>query len=210
MELLEKEMHVLFPTALFTGKVSDYSLCDRAEKKLLEMRQAGIGARDEDGVYITPDDIQRLPEFQELSTLILAEANEILNVYRVKRDSHYITNMWANITHPNHRHHMHIHPNCLLSGIFYVRMPDKCGPTVFGDPRLHARMIEPSFTELNIHNSSTFIAAPEKGRMLIWPSYLSHGVEIGRAAPGEERIVIAFNIMIRGTIDRPTARLELR
>jgi len=84
MELLEKEMHVLFPTALFTGKVSDYSLCDRAEKKLLEMRQAGIGARDEDGVYITPDDIQRLPEFQELSTLILAEANEILNVYGSK------------------------------------------------------------------------------------------------------------------------------
>jgi uncharacterized protein (TIGR02466 family) len=209
MELLEREMHMLFPTALFTGKTPDISMCDRAEKKLLEMRKLGLGTND-DGVYITPDDIHVLPEFKELADLVMLESHEILNVYRIKRDSHYITNMWANITHPNHRHHMHIHPNCLLSGIFYVRMPEKCGPTVFGDPRLHARMIEPTFTELNIHNSSTFIAAPEKGRMLMWPSYLSHGVEIGRAGAGEERIVIAFNIMIRGVIDRRTARLDLR
>jgi uncharacterized protein (TIGR02466 family) len=92
------------------------------------MRQAGQGSRDADGVCITPDDIHLLPEIKELSTLVLAEANEILNVYRIKRDSYYITNMWANITHPNHRHHMHIHPNCVLSGIFYVCMPENAGP----------------------------------------------------------------------------------
>lgn len=210
MALLEREMHMLFPTALFTGKVPDMSLCDRAEKKLREMQKLGDGTNVSNGVFVTPDNIQVLPEFNELVDLIMVESEQIMNIYRIKKDSHYITNMWANITHPNHRHHMHIHPNCLLSGIFYVRMPKNCGPTVFGDPRLHARMIEPTFTELNIHNSSTFVATPEKGRLLIWPSYLSHGVEIGNAGEGEDRIVIAFNIMIRGLIDRPTARLDLR
>lgn len=128
MELLDKEMHMLFPTALFTGKISDHSLCDRLNQKLVEMRKAGQGSRDEDGVFITPDNIHQLPEFNELSTLVLAEANEILNVYRIKRDSHYITNMWANITHPNHRHHMHIHPNCLLSGISMCACRTNAGP----------------------------------------------------------------------------------
>jgi uncharacterized protein (TIGR02466 family) len=118
--------------------------------------------------------------------------------------------MWANITHPNHRHHMHIHPNCLFSGIVYIKTPKDCGPTTFADPRLQARMIEPTYMENNSINSAVFIAPAEKGRMLIWPSYLSHAVEYGTAKEDEDRIVVAFNIMIRGLIDRRTARLELK
>jgi uncharacterized protein (TIGR02466 family) len=208
MQLLDKEMHMLFPTALFSGRVPDTSLCDRLETKLREMQKARLGTA-EGRTYITPDNLQTLPEMKELSDLILRESEQILNVYSIKRDSHYITNMWANITHPNHRHHMHIHPNCLLSGIIYIKTPKNCGPTIFGDPRLHARMIEPTFTQQNVHNSSTFLSLPEKGRMMMWPSYLSHGVEIGRADEPEDRITIAFNVMIRGLIDRPTARLVL-
>ena len=66
--------------------------------------------------------------------------------------------MWANITHPNHRHHLHIHPNCLLSGILW-RAP---------------------------------------------------AGEHGHADVNEDRIVLAFNIMMRGKIERPTARLDLK
>lgn len=146
---------------------------------------------------------------KDLVDLIISESENVLNFYKIKRQSHYITNMWANITHPNHRHHLHIHPNCLFSGILYVNAPKDCGPTVFADPRPGARIIEPSHTENNPANMSAFVVVAEKGRMLIWPSYLPHCVENGKANVDEDRIVIAFNIMIRGTIDRPTARLEL-
>jgi len=59
-------------------------------------------------------------------------------------------------------------------------------------------------------NSNRFTVAAEKGRLLMWPSYLLHAVDAGRSASKEERIVIAFNIMIRTTIETITARLELR
>jgi hypothetical protein len=39
---------------------------------------------------------------------------------------------------------------------------------------------------------------------------LLHAVDAGRSESNEERIVIAFNIMIRTTIETVTARLELR
>jgi hypothetical protein len=63
---------------------------------------------------------------------------------------------------------------------------------------------------MHIHNMTAFVVVPEKGRLLIWPSYLPHAVEQGRANVEEDRIVLAFNIMIRGKIDRPTARLDLK
>ena len=212
MELIEKEMRMLFPTPLFTGKISDIAACDRVEKKLREMQKLGQGVPHEfaEFAFLTQDNIQTLPEMKELVDLIMKESELILDLYKIQRDSHYITNMWANITHPNHRHHMHIHPNCLFSGILYIKAPKNCGPTIFGDPRLHARMIEPTFTEKNTFNAAIFLAPPEKGRMLMWPSYISHGVEYGTAKDDEDRIVIAFNVMIRGLIDRRTARLELK
>jgi uncharacterized protein (TIGR02466 family) len=95
---------------------------------------------------------------------------------------------------------MHVHPNCLLSGILYLKTPKDCG----------ARMIEPSFTEMNAFNSENFVVTPEKGCMMIWPAYLPHAVENGRTKEDEDRIVVAFNIMIRGKIDKRTARLELK
>ena len=49
---------------------------------------------------------------------------------------------------------------------------------------------------------------PEKGRVLIWPSHVPHAVEQGTADEAEERIIVAFNIMIRGLIADLTARLD--
>jgi len=59
-------------------------------------------------------------------------------------------------------------------------------------------------------NADVFVMPAEKGRMLIWPSHVPHGVEEGTAEETEERIVVAFNVMIRGLLDVVTARLELR
>ena len=46
--------------------------------------------------------------------------------------------------------------------------------------------------------------------MLIWPSFLPHAVERGSAKTNEDRIVVAFNVMIRGKIENPTAYLEFK
>jgi hypothetical protein len=45
--------------------------------------------------------------------------------------------------------------------------------------------------------------------VLIWPSHIPHAQERGTADEAEERIVVPFNIMIRGLIDLFTARLDV-
>jgi uncharacterized protein (TIGR02466 family) len=211
-ELTAKQMFMLFPTPMFTGKLPDIGLCDRVEKKLRELRKSGKGMSSPEGAvlaYMTPDDIQTLPEMKELVDVVMWESGNILDAYKIKRDSHYITNMWANIANPNRRHHMHIHPNCLLSGLVYIRTPKNCGSTMFASPRQLSKNLEPTYLGKNELNSDVFIMPPEKGRMLIWPSHVPHAVEQGAADEAEERIVVAFNIMIRGRIEAHTAYLDL-
>jgi uncharacterized protein (TIGR02466 family) len=212
-ELTAKQMFMLFPTPMFTGKLPDIGLCDRIEKKLRELQKSGKGMSSPEGAvlaYMTPDNIQTLPEMKELVDVVMWESGNILDAYKIKRDSHYITNMWANIANPNRRHHMHIHPNCLLSGLVYIRTPKNCGSTMFASPRQLSKNLEPTYLGKNELNSDVFIMPAEKGRMLIWPSHVPHAVEQGAADEAEERIVVAFNIMIRGRIEAHTAYLDLR
>jgi len=211
-ELTAKQMYMLFPTPMFTGKLPDISLCDRIEKKLQELRAAGKGVFSPEGAilaYMTPDNIQVLPEMKDLVEVIMEETGIVLDALAVKRDSHYITNMWANIANPNRRHFMHMHPNCLLSGLVYIKTPKNCGSTAFASPRLLSKNLEPTYWRKNELNSDVFFVPAEKGRMVIWPSHIPHSVEQGSADETQERIVVAFNIMIRGLIDLPTARLNL-
>ncbi len=178
VELTAKQMFMLFPTPMFTGKLPDIGLCDRIEKKLRELQQSGKGTSSREGqilAYMTPDDIHTLPEMKE----------------------------------SNRRHHVHVHPNCLLSGLVYVRTPKNCGSTVFASPRQLTKNLEPTYLQKNELNSDLFTVPAEKGRMLIWPSHVPHAVEQGTADESEERIVVAFNIMIRGRIQLFTASLDL-
>jgi uncharacterized protein (TIGR02466 family) len=211
-ELLEKQLFRLFPTPMFSGKLSDITLCDRVEKALRELQRSGQGSAAPSSArlraYMTPDDLQTYPQMQELVDVIMRESEQILDIFAIKRASHYITNMWANIAHPNRRHSMHVHPNCLFSGLVYIKTPKNCGPTVFVSPRQLAKNLEPTYLQKNEFNSDAFVMPAEKGRMLMWPSHVPHAVEEGHADDMQDRIVVAFNIMIRGRSEISTAALN--
>ena len=104
---------------------------------------------------------------------------------------------------------MHTHPNCLLSGLVYIKTPRNCGATIFASPRSYSKNIEPAYFKKNEINADVFVIPAEKGRVLIWPSHVPHAVEQGTANEAEERIIVAFNVMIRGLIELSTARLDL-
>ena len=213
LELTRKQALMMFPTPLFTGVLSDLSVCDRVEKFVRDLQKAGKGKSAPERasrIFMTEDNLHTLPEMKELVAVILTETGKVLDAYAVQRDSHYITDMWANITHPNHFQPTHVHPNCLLSGLVYIRTPKNCGPTSFSSTRRYTKNLEPRYLQKNDLNSDFFVMPAEKGRMLIWPSHIPHAVEQGTAEESEDRITVPFNIMIRGRIDLFTANLDLK
>lgn len=210
--LVNAGITALFPTPLISGELEDTSICDKLEKRILEMRDNKEG-NFEAGNFVTYDNLHS-PEmgepFIEFGRIVLAETQNFLDFLGVKRDAHYISGMWANVTNPNHRHPVHMHPNSLLSGILYIKTPEKCGSTAFVDPRPAARVFEPSYDRMFEFNAGLFRFPPKRGTLVMWPSWLYHGVDRGFTEDETaDRISIAFNVMILGKIDTPTAKLEL-
>lgn len=103
--------------------------------------------------------------------------------------------LWVNILPEGGAHSSHIHTNSVISGTFYVCVPQGAGPIIYEDPR-HALMMAapPRKTsaprELKTHISET----PKPGSLLLWESWLRHEVPVNRAEG--LRISISFNYVI--------------
>ena len=89
--------------------------------------------------YASLDDlVSRATCFDELARLIKPHAEKFaaqlqmdLRGKKLKLD-----NIWVNSLDPGGSHSGHIHPHCVLSGTYYVRVPDGASSIKFEDPRL--------------------------------------------------------------------------
>lgn len=100
---------------------------------------------------------------------------------------------WANVNTKGNANAAHIHGGSPWSGVYYVAAdpdPSAGGELFFTDPRTSALMVTHPY---NVFKSSSRITLrPEPGQMVVFPSFLYHGVETYR---GETpRISIAFNL----------------
>jgi uncharacterized protein (TIGR02466 family) len=108
----------------------------------------------------------------------------------------YITQSWLNYTENNEYHHVHEHPNSLLSGVFYINADKNNDKIKFFNQTY--RQIDFEKKEFNLYNSNTWWFAVETGQVILFPSYLTHSVEIKQGT--NTRISLAFNVFISGKI----------
>ena len=131
--------------------------------------------------------------FSEFSLEIEKQANsfakEIELCQKVK-----LRNLWININGYKDLNTRHTHPNCLISGVFYVKVPDESSRIRFFHPSFHLMMREWRKTlKFNNYTSSIWDINPQKGRLLLFPSWLEH--EVSANLSQENRISISFNIV---------------
>ncbi|QIL02803.1 hypothetical protein G7078_08420 [Sphingomonas sinipercae] len=96
-----------------------------------------------------------------------------------------LDSLWVNLLKSGGQHSGHIHPQSILSGTFYVEVPQGSGAIRFEDPRLPLMMAAPQ-------RPDSFVSVePHPGLLLLWESWLRHEV---RPGPGKgERLSISFN-----------------
>ena len=100
-----------------------------------------------------------------------------------------ITQCWANKNPPGSKHHEHVHPNSILSGVFYLRQDKTLPPIQFNKSIQGAMKLDPK--KYNNLNSETFLLPCVAGELLLFPSDLKHSVPTNMGK--EARISLSFN-----------------
>ena len=100
-----------------------------------------------------------------------------------------ITQLWGNRNPKGSKHHEHVHPNSIISGVFYLRQDPKLPPIQFSKANQHAIKLDPR--KYNNYNAETFMLPCVAGELILFPSDLKHSVPINQG--DEERISLSFN-----------------
>jgi uncharacterized protein (TIGR02466 family) len=191
---------VLFVTRLYRGRI--------AVARDLEKTCLGIAAEDKAGQrwakehgyggytsYASLDDLtQRASPFADLERAIARQVNAFarelqfdMGGRKLKLDS-----LWINVMAKGAIHAPHIHPHSVISGTYYVTAPPKSGAIRFEDPRLAMLMAAPPKKKNARPDNRSFVdVMPKPGMLLLWESWLRHGVEPNAART--PRISVSFN-----------------
>ena len=100
-----------------------------------------------------------------------------------------ITQLWGNRNPKGSKHHEHVHPNSIISGVFYLRNNPKLPPIQFSKSNQHAIKLDPK--KYNTFNAETFLLPCVAGELILFPSNLRHSVLVNMGE--EERISLSFN-----------------
>jgi uncharacterized protein (TIGR02466 family) len=186
-----------FPTPIWHFQHENYQalnqrLLDRITKEK-ETDPQGISVSNVMGWH-SQDNFHQKEEYKEftdiISDLILNIAQEIkLDLDRVRA---IVNNCWATINQKNAFNTLHHHPNSILSGVYYVKVPENSGNLYFYDPRSGGQMLLPPFHQMTPWTIGKIIYKPIEGMFIIFPSWLWHGVEPNLSE--ESRISLSFNI----------------
>ncbi len=170
---------------------------------LAEDDEPGIEWCEENGYdgytsYSSLDDLtQRATCFATLGALLQKQAEAFAEraEWDLRGRKIVLDNVWVNVLEPGGSHSGHIHPHCVISGTYYVGVPDGASSIRFEDPRLGMMMATPSpMTDAGEANKRFVSIAPKAGDLLMWESWLRHEVAVNRA--DDVRVSVSFNFRL--------------
>ena len=179
------ELLMVFPTP-----VQIYKYEDSIEKELkhvegIEWKQqvANANFKTKDSYLTKHEQLKNLTSF--FKECIDDYCNTIIN----SDQRLVITQLWGNRNPKGSKHHEHVHPNSIISGVFYLRQDPKLPPIQFSKSNQEAMKLDPR--KYNTYNAETFLLPCTSGELILFPSNLRHSVPVNQG--DEERISLSFN-----------------
>lgn len=143
------------------------------------------------------------PELKEIREFIEVYLKFYVHNVLECSDELVITQAWSNICEKGRKHHEHVHPNSIVSGVFYFQINEKLPPIEFRNPNTHSFNL--NIQKQNNFNSATFLLPLNSGELILFPSNLTHSVPENK--DDLPRISLAFNTFAKnslGSIDSLT------
>ena len=201
MENSSPEIHEIFKVPVYKVKLDLdikrlQSFCDGYKHKNKTVRVSNnVGGYQSNDLPLTESALQ--PLIKEIKTHSNIFAKGFIN-----NNEQVLSNMWMNSNLYKDYDKSHNHPNCDISGVFYVKTPDNCGEIVFEHPAIETLSYYDSAlhrldegrgpTEINAYNSATWRLPPIENTIYMFPSWITHSVKANENKT-EERLSLSFN-----------------
>ena len=200
--MADVERHEFFPTCLYRFK---HNFKDNELNNVVKHIEDN-SLSEHNGQIIkrtgsqTQNELHKIDTFANLTKTITDVTKTILKEQEYMGEVE-ITNMWGNILRPQSQraHAPHSHSNNFLSGVFYLKTSSNTSPIQFFDPRPQSSVLKPRKSGFNTLNSDMAEFQSETGWGVVFPSWLVHWVPETK----DERISIAWNIIVRGEYGEP-------
>ena len=102
------------------------------------------------------------------------------------------SNMWININSYKDSNIIHTHPDCLISGVYYIKTSKKCGEIKFKrSSYIDYHVTKDSIKEYNSLNASYWTLPAIENTLYLFPSWVEHLVTLNYSK--EDRISLSFN-----------------
>ena len=178
-------LYSLFPTPVAKFDLGREFSAEELDFVGSQETHKNMGNTTSNNRYVLRDDtMAKLREFTES-----AVAEYLKSIYAPKNDvSLRITQSWLNYTKPGEFHHKHAHPNSFVSGVLYIKASSERDKIYFYKDGYE--QIKLPVDQFNLFNSTSWWLPVETGRLMLFPSNLTHMVETVKE---EDRISLSFN-----------------
>ena len=171
-----------------------YNYCNEYQKTEQGRVISNLGGYKSEDLDWNESALQPLIEQIKLNTNTFA--SEVVN-----SSEQSLANIWFNINRYKDSNLMHMHHNCSISGVYYVKTPDYCGQIVFEHPV--ADLLEywdfkrKLKSDRTPYDAVTWNMPVYQNRLYLFPSWLKHRVDSNYNLT-EDRVSFGFNTHYKG------------
>ena len=185
-----------FPTIIYGKDVKLDNQLFANEIVEWSKRDPGIKKTNRNGWHSTTE-MHKIPVYQPLVNELFVMMNDIWKEEWLDREP-MLGNMWANINYPGGYNRPHVHPNCLFSGVYWVKGNKESGTLAINDPRPGIQTMMPARKPGRPpkHLWREAHLEPVPGRLIMFPAWLWHCVEPNKT--NDIRISVSFNFIQDG------------
>lgn len=196
----------LFPTRIYAasltrGRAGLFNR--RLQRECLQLREDDLAGRrwsrrNYPGGFTSYASAHRMhevsPSFAELQRRIDTHVRRYVRELEFDLDGRRLamSDCWVNLMPRGVAHGLHLHPQSVISGTYYVRVPKGAPGLKFEDPRLDRYMAAPPRRADAAERNRAWVVLPAvAGGLLLFESWLRH--EVAANMSTGERISISFN-----------------
>ena len=182
---MKEELLQIFPTPLL---IVPYE--ESIDEELAYLKTISYREQQQNGNYRSDDSyLLRQEKLKNIKNFLGEAVDKFTKKVLQSKQRLIITQCWANRNPKGSKHHEHVHPNSIISGVMYFQINEKLPPIQFSKANQDGMKLEP--IKYNYVNSESFMLPCKPGELILFPSSLKHSVPINQG--DEDRISVSFN-----------------